>query len=213
MADDLATPYRETYNYGINTGSLYCEGIPGSCPQPAAGKVYYCWPNLQIGSNYYARNAVIFDAKDQLFTLPFNESAGSMWHNVWLYSPGSWHHAIDYQRNDKATFRVTAAAPGKVIYIGWDTWSGNTIVISHDAGGKKDVYRTIYMHLQNGPSNDCDKAWTQTVPTLSGTQLSTYETYLNSTGCPLTKSQCNPDPAYWGKSTQKIDITLLGMGR
>jgi len=211
MADDLNTSGRDTYNYGITATSMHCEGTPGTCPVPGpSAKVYYRWPNLQIGSDYYARNSVLFDAKDKIFTLPFKENASDLWHNGWLYSPGSWHHAIDYQRNDKKTFQVRAAAPGKVIYIGWDQWSGNTMVISHDAGGKKDVYRTIYMHLQNGPSNDCDKAWTKTMPTLNASDQALYKTYLEITGCPLDKTQRNPQPDWWGTASQKINMSLLG---
>jgi hypothetical protein len=107
------------------------------------------------------------------------------------------------------TFQVRAAAPGKVIYIGWDQWSGNTMVISHDVGGKKDVYRTIYMHLQNGPANDCDKAWTKTIPTLNASDKALYTTYLENTGCPLNKPR-NPDSVFWGKESQKINMSLLG---
>jgi murein DD-endopeptidase MepM/ murein hydrolase activator NlpD len=211
MPDDQNTVGRDTYNYHITAGPLHCEGKPNTCPPPHPGDyVTYSWPNLQIGTNYYARNSVLFDAKDQIFSLPFSDAAPDMGHNAWLYSPGSWHHAIDYYRNDTKTFKVDAAAPGKVIYIGWDTWSGNTMVISYDVGSKKDVYRTIYMHLQNDPAHDCDAAWTQTIPTLNATDQTAYKAYLNSTGCPLNKSQRHPDPAYWGKSSQKIDTTLLG---
>ena len=78
-----------------------------------------------------------------------------MWHNGWLYSEGSWHHAIDYSMGG-SSFSVRASATGKVIHIGWDNWSGNTMILSHDVGAKKDVYRTIYMHLRNGATNDCD---------------------------------------------------------
>ena len=211
MPDDKSTSGRDTYNYGIKAGKYHCEGNPNSCPLPGPNDVVtYSWPNLHIGNNYYARNSVLFDAKDKIFTLPFTETANNMGHNAWLYSPGSWHHAIDYYEHVTKTFKVTAAAPGKVIYIGWDTWSGNTMVISHDVGNKKDVYRTIYMHLQNGPLNDCDKAWTETVPTLHDSLLTNYKHYLNSTGCPLDKNQRNPDVAHWGKSSEKIDISLLG---
>ena len=66
-----------------------------------------------------------------------------------LYSPGKWHHAIDFSRSDGGTFGVLAAS-GRVIHIGWDWWSGNTIIVSHDVGGGvKDAYRTVYMHLRN----------------------------------------------------------------
>jgi hypothetical protein len=211
MPDDPKTPGRDGYDYGVLTGPQHCEGLPGSCPAPGPNDyVYYRWPNLKIGNDYYARNSVLFDAKDQIFTLPFKDKAGDLWHNAWLYSPGSWHHAIDYQRNDKKTFQVCAAAPGKVIHIGWDTWSGGTMVISHDAGGKKDVYRTIYMHLRNGAANDCDNAWTKTMPTLNNDQKTTYKAYLESTGCPLDKTKRSPKSDWWGTEAQKMDMSLLG---
>ncbi len=214
MPDDPTTQGRDTYNYGIYTGTYHCKGNPNSCPIPIKGDhVYYRWPNLQIGSNYYLRNSVLFGAKDQIFTLPFKEPASSMGHNGWRYSNGTWHHAIDYYRNDGKTFQVVAAAAGKVIYIGWDEWSGNTMVISHDVGTKKDAYRTIYMHLQNGPLHDCDAAWSLTVPTLKDDDNVKYKTnykhYLNSTGCPADKTQRKPDIPHWGKESQKIDASLL----
>lgn len=211
MPDDPKTSGRDTYDYWITAGKFHCEGTPNSCPLPNPGDhVVYSWPNLHLGTNYYARNSLLFDAKDQIFTLPFSDPAADMGHNAWLYSPGSWHHAIDYYRNDTKTFKIDAAAPGRVIYIGWDDWSGNTMVISHDVGTKKDVYRTIYMHLQNGPLTDCDNAWTKTIPTLQDSALLAYKSYLNATGCPLNVSQRNPTVANWGKSSQKIDNTLLG---
>jgi murein DD-endopeptidase MepM/ murein hydrolase activator NlpD len=210
MDDNLSTSGRDTYNYGVLAGTYHCEGKPGTCPIPSAGDVvYYRWPNLKIGTTYYSRNSVLFDAKDKIFTLPFNEAASNMNHNGWLYSPGSWHHALDYSKKVIGTFQITAAAAGRVIYIGWDNWSGNTMVISHNVGLKTDVYRTIYMHLRNGPSNDCSKAWSLTVPTLTGSNLTNYKNYLNSTGCPLTTSQRNPDYPHWGSNAQKIDMTLL----
>jgi hypothetical protein len=36
--------------------------------------VYYRWPNLKIGSNYYMRNSAVFSATDQIFYLPFNDA-------------------------------------------------------------------------------------------------------------------------------------------
>jgi len=211
MPDNLSTGGRETYNYQIKAGTLHCEGEPGTCPLPGPNDyVTYSWPNLQLGTTYYARNSVLFDAKDQIFSLPFSDAAVDMRHNGWLYSDGTWHHAIDYSRNDTKTFKIDAAAPGKVIYIGWDKWSGNTMILSHDVGTKKDVYRTIYMHLQNGPTNDCSQAWTKTVPTLTGANLYAYKSYLNSTGCPEVVSLRNPTVANWGLSSQKINTSLLG---
>jgi murein DD-endopeptidase MepM/ murein hydrolase activator NlpD len=131
-----------------------------------------------------------------------------MWKNGWLYSPNSWHHAIDYVRNDLNTFQVVAAAAGKVVYIGWDNWSGNTVIISHNAGGKTDVYRTIYMHLRNGALNDCNLAWTNTVPSNvwgKPADKTNYQNYLTATGCPLFGNR-NPLSGQWGTNAQTISV-------
>ena len=211
MPDNPATAGRDGYDYGVTAGSIHCEGNPSTCSAANPGDVvFYSWPNLKIGTQVYSRNSVLFDAKDQIFTLPFKIPATDLWHNAWLYSPGSFHHAIDYQRNDKKTFEIDAAAPGKLIHIGWDWWSGNTMVISHDAGGKKDVYRTIYMHLQNDPNDDCERAWTQTIPKFNATDKATYSTYLNNTGCPENHAFRNPKADWWGTSANKINMALLG---
>jgi hypothetical protein len=130
-----------------------------------------------------------------------------------MYQPGggNWHHAIDYLRpSDWSTFEVRASAPGKVTFIGWDNWSGNTIIISHDFGGVSDAFRTIYMHLRNGSTHDCDAAWTRSVPTLTGTNLTNFESYLTATGCAQNPAQRTPNPAYWGTDAQKIEPALLG---
>jgi murein DD-endopeptidase MepM/ murein hydrolase activator NlpD len=215
MPDDLNTNGRDTYDYHIKAGTYHCNGTPGSCDTGIfhTTDVIYHWPNLQINGNYYLRNSAVFGAKDQIFTLPFKDLASSMGHNGWRYSDGTWHHAIDYYRTDKNTFQVVAAAAGRVIYIGWDYWSGNTMIISHDVGSKKDAYRTIYMHLQNGPSNDCSKAWNISVPKIYNSKdnsiQNNYKHYLNSTGCPEDVSQRNPNVNYWGKNSQKIDMSLL----
>ncbi len=211
MPDNPATAGRDGYDYGITAGPIHCEGNPSTCPAANPGDaVIYSWPNLKIGSAVYSRNSALYDAKDPVFTLPFKIPATDLWHNAWLYSPGSWHHAIDYQRNDKKTFEIVAAAPGKVIHIGWDWWSGNTMVISHDVGLKKDVYRTIYMHLQNDPYNDCDNAWNKTMPNFNATDKATYSTYLNNTGCSQSAAFRNPKSDWWGVSAKKIDMALLG---
>ncbi|HEX5150945.1 MAG TPA: T9SS type A sorting domain-containing protein [Parafilimonas sp.] len=214
MPDDLSTGWRDGYDYHITAGKYHCNGTPGSCDTGIlhATDVIYRWPNLQLNGNYYLRNSVVFGAKDRIFTLPFKDAANSMGHNGWRYNNGAWHHAIDYYRNDKSTFQVVAAAAGKVIYIGWDYWSGNTMVISHNVGNKKDAYRTIYMHLQNGPTNDCGKAWSISVPKIYNAKDNSnqvnYKHYLNSTGCPET-GQRNPQAAYWGTNSKKIDMSLL----
>jgi murein DD-endopeptidase MepM/ murein hydrolase activator NlpD len=167
----------------------------------------YRWP---VDDDAYARvSALTFDG--QPFTLPFKDTAVKRI-GTWLYSapPDSWHHAIDYSRGAD-TFSVVAAAPGKVVHVGWDNWSGNTIVVSHRSGGVDDAFRTVYMHLRNGPQNDVDASWKKTVPTLKDDPakgdftLTNYKKYLNA-----TVKDGKPDPAYWGKDSEKIASGLLG---
>jgi hypothetical protein len=106
---------------------------------------------------------------------------------------------------------MRAAAPGNVIFIGWDNWSGNIIVISHaDAAGNPDKFRTIYMHLRNGASHDCSAAWNNTVPTLSGQDLTEYEAHLNDTGYTLDPAKRKLDATAWGADSDTINMTLLG---
>jgi polyglycine hydrolase-like protein/peptidase M23-like protein len=166
----------------------------------------YHWPNVDFnGSERYVRlSALTFDA--QPFTIPFSDAKVKR-RGTWLYSPGSWHHAIDYSRDDGATFEILAAAAGKVIHIGWDNWSGNTIVVSHDVGGT-DTFRTIYMHMRDGPLHDCDASWNNTVNTLGEPRKSQFKTYLSKTGCPATGKR-NLQSKYWGTDAHKIDHSLL----
>ncbi len=209
MPDNPGTPYKDTYNYGITATATHCKGAPGTCSVPAAGaQVWYRWPCATFdGSERYIRLSALY-LSGAPFTIPFSDAAVKR-RGTWLYSPGSWHHAIDYSRDDGNTFKVLSAAPGKVIHIGWDNWSGNTMVVSHNFGGVTDAFRTIYMHLRNGPKTDCEAAWTQTVPTLSDPRLTQYKAYLEATGCPKTGTK-NPVEKYWGTDAQKIDMNLLG---
>ncbi|AIC15353.1 M23 family metallopeptidase [Nitrososphaera viennensis] len=197
-----------SYNYGITRTKIHCPGLPNTCGNPGAGEVvYYRWPVTLQGDRRYARlSALYFDGAP--FTLPFTDKK-VVRGGTWLYKPGSWHHAIDYYRNDGKKFGVVAAASGTVVHIGWDWWSGNTIVVSHDAGGVKDAFRTVYMHLANGPSADCKASWAQTVPNLSEPRLSQFKKYLNDTGCKKDGSG-TPQEKYWGKESEKIDTGMLG---
>jgi hypothetical protein len=198
-----------TYNYGITRTAEHCPGLPGTCGTPGPGEVVaYRWPNVDAGGAQRRVRLSALDSSDQIFTLPFTDTAVKR-RGPWLYAPNSWHQAIDYSRDDGATFRVVAAAPGRVIFIGWDAWSGNTIVMSHNVGRAADVYRTIYMHLRDGPAHDCAQAWSSTVPTLGEPRLSHYKTFLASTGCPL-RGRRNPQAKYWGSDSEAIDTALLG---
>ncbi|HXT63065.1 MAG TPA: hypothetical protein VN696_08515 [Pyrinomonadaceae bacterium] len=177
----------------------YVYGISGD-------NVAYRWP---VDNDEYARlSAITFN--DKLFTLPFDDPKVVHW-GTWEYSPHSYHHAIDYLRDsDWKTFKVRAAAPGKVIFVGWDTWSGNTIVVSHDSNGVADAFRTIYMHLRNGADHDANAAWNNTIPTLGGNDLVNYTNYLNTTGATQNVNQRNLNQDYWGTNAQAISPALLG---
>lgn len=215
MADNPDTKDRDSYNYGITATTSHCEGAPGTCPTPGSGdRVFYRWPNVQVGSDFYLRTAVVYNTTDRIFTLPFGVKSSDMNSFYgWLYGKDSWHHALDYSRKDGKTFEIKAAAPGKVIYIGWDTWSGGTMVLSHNVGRTTDAYRTIYMHLRNGADQDCADSWNK--PTSWGAdqesqdKKAAYEQKLNSNGCPQKVADRNPTEAYWGKNSEKIDESLL----
>jgi hypothetical protein len=198
-----------SYDYGITSTSSHCTSAPGTCGTPPAGAVvYYRAPFRVDGANRYVRHSVL-QHSDQFLTLPFNDPA-VVRNGIWRYSNGDYHHAGDYLRTDNLTFRVLASAPGKVIHVGWDNWSGNTVVVSHDVGGVTDAYRTIYMHLRNGPAADCAAAWSSSVPTLSGQVRTDYETHLTQTGCTQNPATRAPDPAHWGTASESLAPGLLG---
>jgi hypothetical protein len=187
-----------------NQPAPYIYGVTGDPGGP------YRWP---VDDNQYVRiSALSFNA--QPFNLPFNDSAVARG-GTWIYGSapppqGHYHHAIDYSRSDRHTFEVRAAAPGKVVFVGWDDWSGNTIIVSHDVDGVADAFRTIYMHLRNGPNHDIDAAWNKTLPTLTGTTLTNYTNYLNNTGAVQNSSLRHPNSNYWGTDAQAIDPGLVG---
>jgi hypothetical protein len=200
-----------SYNYGITRTSTHCPGRPGTCGSPGVNdRVWYRWPVNETGGQQFARVSVL-QVPDAFLTLPFSDTQVKR-RGIWLYSPGSWHHAADYSRDDLGTFAVRAAAPGRVVHIGWDDWSGNTIVVSHDAGRAQDAYRTIYMHLRDGASNDCALGWSESMPSLaSGSQERTdYRTHLIDTGCAENPADRDLDAAHWGQETETIDAGLLG---
>lgn len=176
--------------------------------------VFYRWPCLTFdGSKRFARMSALSFPSVPLFTLPFSDTSVNEL-GKWLYEPGSWHHAIDYMRADRTGFPVLAAADGRVVFSSWDSWSGNTIVISHDANGVSDAFRTIYMHLRNGPKHDADQAWNVTVPGFGtdpdGQKLSQqYQAYLAKTGCPKG-GPYKADPAFWGTDAERIDPNIVG---
>jgi hypothetical protein len=207
--DQLVMHEGSAYNYWVEGGgSLHCEGLSGSC----AGNegVWYNQPINEIGGVRYVRHSAV-QVQHAIFTLPFDENAGitRLW--GWLYSPGKYHHALDYAKPAGATWRIRAAAPGRVIHVGWDYWSGGTIVVSHDVPGEQDRYRTIYMHVRNGPDSDCASAWSESVPGIADDDTrANYRQYLNESGCPQKVADRAPQSAFWGTNAEAVSGTLLG---
>ena len=199
----------DSYVYYITGNSTHCATAPGTCAGNTTA-VGYSWPvDVDNGTRYLHMGAV--DIKDQFLTLPFVNQGQTWEKNGWRYSNKQWHHAIDFSVSPVNSFEVSPAAEGTVIYIGWDWWSGNTMIISHDVNGVKDAYRTIYMHLRNGAETDCDNAWNITIPTFSKTDpnLTAYTSYLNASGCTKDKSKRHLNAANWG-TNEKLDTTLVG---
>jgi hypothetical protein len=199
------------YDYGIRATASHCEGRPGSCAAPGPQEtVVYHWPVDRDGESRFIRLSALA-LRDAPFTLPFSDAAVKR-RGVWLYGPGNWHHAADFSRDDQQTFAVGAAAPGTVIFIDWDPWSGNTLIVSHDVGGVPDAYRTIYMHLRDDARHDCEAAWSQTLAhkPAGARDLTPYRVHLLATGCTEDPAARRLDPRHWGTKDQTIDHGLLG---
>jgi murein DD-endopeptidase MepM/ murein hydrolase activator NlpD len=202
---------RQPYVYGIRASASHCEGLPETCGAPGARDVVsYHWPVDVDGQSRFVRLSAL-DFHDAPFTLPFSDLTLKR-RGVWLYGPGSWHQAADFSRDDSQTFAVRAAAAGRVIFIGWDSWSGNTLILSHDAGGISDAWRTIYMHLRGGASHDCEAAWAQTLAQAKpgDKEIAAYRVHLLATGCAQDAASRRLDPRHWGTEAQTIDPHLLG---
>jgi murein DD-endopeptidase MepM/ murein hydrolase activator NlpD len=202
----------DAYNYGITRTATHCNSAPGTCSPPPAGSfVTYRWPVNVSGAGNTVRLSAT-DVPDQFLTIPFIDPQVEH-RGVWRYSNGDWHHAADYSRDDIATFNVRAAAPGKVIHVGWDVWSGNTVIVSHNINGQTDNYRTIYMHLRNGSSNDCNNAWNLTIPWFATRpdlleDKTNYVALLNATGCTQNPATRNPNTNHWGLNSDTIRVTV-----
>lgn len=207
----------QAYDYGIRATADHCPGRPGSCGTPGPrDRVVYHWPVVIDGPRRFIRLSAI-ELHEAPFRLPFSDAAVRR-RGAWLYGPGSWHHAADFSRDDGQTFAARAAAAGKVVFTGWDPWSGNTVIVSHDAGGVADAYRTIYMHLRDGASHDCAAAWSQTLAPAAraapasgaAKDLDAYREHLLATGCAEAAERRRLDPRHWGKEEQRLDPKLLG---
>ncbi|HLC24101.1 MAG TPA: thrombospondin type 3 repeat-containing protein [Nitrosopumilaceae archaeon] len=192
----------EPYNYGYKvTNSWHCPGKPFSCS--SQDTVMYKSPSDEFDGARFVRLSAL-ESSDKIFVLPFDDKDVKMW-QTWIYNSGKWHHAIDYGRSDYDTFKVRAAALGRVLFADYEDWSGNTIIISHDAGGEEDLYRTIYVHLRNGAELDCSRAWYTSIPSIDGENLDLYTQHLELTGCEKGDTS-NLDSTHWGTNSQTLQV-------
>jgi hypothetical protein len=99
-----------------------------------------------------------------------------------------------------------------VIFAGWDGFSGNTVIVSHDVGGEDDAYRTVYMHLRNGAAHDCAFSWSVSVSGApqGSPMLAAYEAQLERTGCSENPTKRRLDPRFWGTDNDTLEPGLLG---
>jgi len=102
---------------------------------------FYRWPVDTDGSLRFIRHTAVQFSGHPSFTLPFSDTAVKMT-GAWRYGNLGYHHALDFS-NGTPSFQVRSMAAGVVKFVGWDNWSGNTVVVSH-AG---DTWRTIYSKL------------------------------------------------------------------
>lgn len=194
-------------NFPIASGALFlgnrfapgcgprCHGhivMPTGSYEYPVGDDLYRWPVIVTKTSREPRESAL-QFREQIFTLPFSDRAVRGL-GFWQYDNLEYHHAVDYARDDSKSFDVLAAAPGRVVLTSWDTWSGNTVVISH----ANDTFRTIYMHLRGGAARDCADAWKETMPTLDGDHAKEYRQHLLDTGCSRDPARRHPDPDQWG---------------
>lgn len=203
----------------IAVTAQHCDGPVETCAAASTPNVTYTWPVTNPddrNARHQALDAFLGSMNDPIFRLPFQDRA-VLRVNGWKYHSGQWHHAVDYAKPGGATFMVRSAAPGTVVFADWNPKAGNTVVVTHDAGGVRDAYRTIYMHLRNGPDNDCAMSWSRGVasindrdPTLRKRNRDHYKAHLNSSGCPERADRRAPQAAHWGTDEHKLDPALVG---
>ena len=197
-------------NFKLPTTKYHCNGQP-PCSE---GEVKYNPPQDNIDGKLYVRISAI-DNAHQIFTLPFKEEQTQAsvkrigYSQTWNYdgSLGHFsHQAIDYVYPDRSTFPVLSAAPGTVIFAGYHPGGGNTIVVSHDAEGVKDLYRTVYIHLRNGADHDCAFGWlVSTKLEMNDKDFTNYVNTLEKTGC-KKNDQTNLDSGHWGTNDQIFNV-------
>jgi hypothetical protein len=198
----------EPYEQRIAATRTHCALPFERCGEVHEKSVAYRWPAEDDSRT--VRTALLLSVKS-LFTAPV---ADPPVHRLagWLYEPGRWHMAADYGIDGAQSFDARAAAPGRVIDAGWDGFSGNTVVVSHEAGAEPDAYRTIFMHLRNGARHDCAASWAESAKQApqGSPMLAAYKARLERTGCGAKAADRRPDPRFWGSEGDVMDASLLG---
>lgn len=207
----------ERYTTGLGMRLIDLELATGTCSTKCSNNVvadsaynykitgdstWYRWPVDTDGGQRFVRHTAVQFSSSPKFTLPFNDKDVRLT-GGWRYSNLGYHHALDYSKGTPG-FKVLSMAKGKVEFVGWDNWSGNTVVVSHDG----DTWRSIYMHLRNGKNSDCATAKSKSLASLTPgtTSYEDYRTYLVNSGC-LQDSPA-PGTSYWGKNSHKIPVKV-----
>lgn len=206
--DDLRLIDMERYP-GCSASCANKVVAPDSYNYLVTGDTWYRWPVDAGAAGDFIRLSAVYFNHTPFMSLPFSDPAVDRI-GTWRYHNDTWHHAIDYMRpSDHATFSIDAVAPGQVVFTGWDNWSGNTVIVSHTVDGVADAFRTLYMHVRDGADADCDRAWTNSVPSITNpTSLADYKDHLNATGCPQSVALRNPDPSFWGTNAEAIPVSV-----
>jgi Ca2+-binding RTX toxin-like protein len=182
---------------------------------PGNGCCGYQLPNSLTGAldTYHNTNQKNFlvnlRAEMPLFqptAFPFSDDQEVVITNGW-----AGHGAVDYVKsnivNGDGSFPVRAVAAGQVVTVTYDNalggsccGTGNTVVIEHTApSGEK--YRSVYAHLRNGATNDCQQAKAFVAAGVGVNPA--YKNFVDSQTCAPASLAFNT----WGNETTTIAVT------
>lgn len=199
----------EPYLQTVARTATHCAEVPERCTAPPPESVVeYRWPS---GDGGREARLDLLRSVQRLFVLPFQDERVRLL-SGWLYAADRWHMAADFGIDGRESFVVRAAAAGQVIFVGWDGFSGNTVILSHDAAGERDAYRTLYMHLRGGAAHDCASSWRESVRRAppASPLVAAYKAQLERSGCSELPETRSPDPRFWGTDRDILDPRLLG---
>jgi len=198
----------EPYEQKVAATSLHCSKPAEQCSGNHEGSVAYTWP---ADPKTHAPRTALLESVAAFLSPPVQEPQVRLL-SGWLYEPGRWHMAMDYGIDGAQSFTAHAAAAGRVVFVGWDGFSGNTVIVSHDVGGVRDAYRTISMHLRDGAAHDCASSWNESVRQApqGSPMLAVYKSQLERTGCTENPKARKPDPKFWGTDKDTLTPDLLG---